>query len=88
MDPNLVQLSSTALPEERYSYVFDGNAQLLDHVLISANLAPLVTGIAWGRSNSDFPESLRSDAMRPERLSDHDPVVAYFRFPDQRPPTR
>jgi len=40
----------------------------------------LFRAIDWGRVNADFPESLRGIATRPERLSDHDPVVAYFAF--------
>lgn len=40
-----------------------------------------MTGIAYARSNADFPESFRNDANRPERLSDHDMPVAYFTFP-------
>jgi len=32
--------------------------------------------IAYARSNADFPESLRADATRPERVSDHDAIVA------------
>ena len=31
--------------------------------------------------NADFPEILRNDSARPERLSDHDPLVAYFNLP-------
>jgi uncharacterized repeat protein (TIGR01451 family) len=38
-------------------------------------------GFTYARSNADFPESMRSDASRPERLSDHDMPVAYFTFP-------
>ena len=78
--PNLTELAELAPPEHRYSYVFDGNAQLLDHIVVSASALPFVSGIDWGRCNADFPESLRSSAFRPERLSDHDPIVAYFRF--------
>jgi uncharacterized repeat protein (TIGR01451 family) len=32
------------------------------------------------RVNADFPEVLRNDPDSPVRSSDHDPVVAYFRF--------
>jgi len=28
--------------------------------------------------DTDFPEVYRNDPNRPERLSDHDPLVAYF----------
>jgi hypothetical protein len=34
----------------------------------------------YGRNGADFPESYRNDATRPERVSDHDMPVAYFRY--------
>ena len=35
----------------------------------------------------DFPETLRNDAGRPERLSDHDPALVYISVPSVPPPT-
>lgn len=64
--------------DERYSYIFDGNAQTIDHVLISQQMVPRLVALRYARVNADFPELLRVDGSRPERLSDHDPVVAYF----------
>jgi len=87
VEPNLVDASDGVPAAERYSYVFEGNAQQLDHMLLSANLAPRLTALRHGRLDADFPESLRGDASRPERLSDHDPLVAYFTFPPDVPPT-
>jgi hypothetical protein len=58
--------------------VFDGNAQVLDHALANPALRPWVSGFAYARSNADFPESLRGDAARPERLSDHDASIVYL----------
>lgn len=78
VDPDLVDLCAVdALvpPSERYSYVFDGNAQLLDHALASAATLPLVRGVAFARLGADFPEAMRGDAARPERLTDHDGLV-------------
>ncbi|MEZ5291990.1 MAG: HYR domain-containing protein [Vicinamibacterales bacterium] len=70
-----------------YSYVFDGNAQSLDHVLLSPEAATTLTAFDHARVNADFPDLLRGDAARVERTSDHDPAVAYFRFPtDTTPP--
>jgi hypothetical protein len=40
------------------------------------NLFPNFSRIHYARSNGDFPEVYRSDANRPERLSDHDMPVA------------
>ena len=65
---------------ERYSFVFDGNAQELDHVLITTGPQNrlVATDLNYGRMDSDFPEIYRNDPNRPERVSDHDPLVAYF----------
>jgi hypothetical protein len=70
----------TLRPAERYSYLFDGSAQTLDHILLNAPAMQIFTRGAYARVNADFPESLRADASRPERLSDHDPAVAYLRI--------
>ncbi len=78
--PLLRNLADLAAANERYSFVFGGNAQELDHVLASGAVVP--TGVGYARMNADFPESFRGDATRPERLSDHDPVVGYFELPD------
>jgi predicted extracellular nuclease len=83
VNPNLVDLVDTAPADQRYSFIFDGNAQELDHVLVTQNLVPLSNGLSYGRNNADFPEVLRNDPNTPFRLSDHDPLVAYFSFPEQ-----
>ncbi len=81
VSPDLIDLVDTAVASERYSYSFDGNAQVLDHVLIDTLIQPRFSRFHTARLNADFPESLRNDALRPERLSDHDAPVAYFTFP-------
>lgn len=81
VNPNLADAADSVSPAQRYSYVFGGNAQTLDHVLVTQSLLPRLAGLAYGRSNSDFPEILRGDFTRPERLSDHDAPIAYFTFP-------
>lgn len=64
--------------EDRYSYVYGGSAQALDHVLTSSTLAPFVRGAAFGRGNSDAADSFASDASTPLRASDHDGLVVYL----------
>lgn len=87
VSPDLVDAGDLTAAGERYSYVFNGNAQGLDHVLFSSNLLSQFAGLAHPRVNADFPEVLRGDASTASRLSDHDPVVAYFTFPpDVAPP--
>jgi len=83
VNPDLVDLVDTAPADQRYSFIFDGNAQELDHVLVTQNLVPLSNGLSYGRNNADFPEVLRNDPGTPLRVSDHDPLVAYFSFPQQ-----
>ena len=77
----LVDLIESDSTPQRYSYSFNGSAQSLDHLLATQAAAAIFAGIQWGHSNADFPETLRGDFSRPERLSDHDPVVAYFTLP-------
>ena len=80
VDPNLTSLGDT-LADERYSFVFDGNAQALDHILVNSAARARFSRMQYARVNADFPESLRGNATRPERLSDHDVPVAFFTLP-------
>lgn len=80
--PDLVNLVETVPAAERYSYSFDGNAQVLDHVIANGRAAMRFSRLHYGRANADFPEAWRGVTTRPERLTDHDPAVAYFVFPD------
>lgn len=83
VDPNLVLLTTSARPG-RYSYNFDGNAHYFDHVAVDEGVATIVTRVANAHAGSDFPPAgispsgVYGDPTRPERLTDHDPVVAYF----------
>lgn len=81
VNPDLFQLLGQAAADERYSFVFDGNAQVLDHVLVTGNIFQRLNRFAYARNNADFPETLRSNAARSERYSDHDHPVAYFALP-------
>jgi predicted extracellular nuclease len=77
----LTNLVETLPPNQRYTYVFDGSAQVLDHILINQNLLDELSRFHIARLDADFPEIYRSDPNRPERISDHDIPVAYFRLP-------
>ena len=84
VEPNLYNLTLLPQPEERYSFVFDYQAQSLDHVLVNDALvdSPLVAGIelSHARINADMPEIARSEDGTPSRLSDHDPSVLLVRI--------
>jgi hypothetical protein len=81
VNPDLVNLVETVPADQRYSFVFDGIAQELDHVLVTSNILPYLSRFEYARNDADFPEVFRGDPTRPERISDHDMVVAYFAVP-------
>lgn len=60
----LIDLPRTLKAAERYSYVFEGNSQVLDHILMSRNLLP-ASSYDIVHMNSEFPD----------QISDHDPQV-------------
>jgi predicted extracellular nuclease len=60
-------LVDTLPPEERYTYVFEGNSQVLDHILVTKHLAKV----------AEF-DIVRINAEFTDQVSDHDPVVARF----------
>jgi len=78
VDPDFANLAHLVPAGQRYTYVFQGDAQVLDHILVSSAALPRVTRFAHARFNADFAETLRNDASRPERISDHDAPVAYL----------
>lgn len=69
------------LPEdERYTYIYQGNSQVLDHILVSNHLAKR-TKVETVNINADFSEA-------DGRASDHDPVLAqiHLKKSKQGPP--
>ena len=62
--PELVNLTYVLPANERYSYIFEGNAQQLDHVLATSNLA----------DNADI-DVVHVNTTQPDAPSDHDPVL-------------
>ena len=78
VDPPLTN-QVLSLPEnERYSTVFQGNAEVLDHVLTSGSLEALVRGREFGRGNADAPPDYEASPETPLAASDHDGLVVYI----------
>ncbi len=74
--PVLIDLVDEQLPaEERYSYVFDGNSQTLDHLLVSPALVQDAVD-----AQADV---VHINADYADQVSDHDPNVASFLLPAQ-----
>jgi hypothetical protein len=80
-NPPLVDLVTLLPADQRQSYVEDGSAQVLDHVLVTQDLVPTNTRLVYAHIDSDFPLTNLNDASSPTRISDHDPAVAYFSIP-------
>lgn len=80
-NPPLVDLVTLLPADQRQSYVEDGSAQVLDHVLVTNDLVPTNTRLVYAHLDSDFPLVNLNDATSPTRISDHDPAVAYFTVP-------
>ena len=72
---NLTNLTETVPEDERYSFIFQGNSQSLDHILVSGNLADNAE-FDIVHVNSEFAETS-------ERASDHDPLVASLSIPTE-----
>ncbi|WP_225849905.1 endonuclease/exonuclease/phosphatase family protein [Streptomyces sp. HPF1205] len=60
----LTDLVDTLPPRERYSYVYEGNSQVLDHILVSPNL----------RHDVDY-DVVHINSEFADQTSDHDPQV-------------
>jgi predicted extracellular nuclease len=82
VDPNLTNLILNLPESGRYTYSFDGSAQVLDHIVANQSAAARLEQIAVAHGNADFAATFRNDGTRPERVSDHDAPIAYFRLPE------
>jgi predicted extracellular nuclease len=56
--------------DERYTYVFEGNSQVLDHILVSGSLMPAIEY-----------DIVHTNAEFADQASDHDPEVARIQLP-------
>jgi hypothetical protein len=83
VNPDLTNLVDLIKTEQRYSYSFDGNAQVLDHMLVNGAMKKHLGGFGYARLNADFPETYRNDETRVERFSDHDAAIGYFTFDEK-----
>lgn len=63
-------------PDE-YTYIFEGVAQNLDHILVSPDLFDTISEVAVLHVNADYALPAPDDAS-PLRKSDHDPVIVAF----------
>jgi predicted extracellular nuclease len=74
---NLLYLEKAA---ERFTFVFDGNSQVLDHMLVSPALLGHVVAADILHFNTTVPAVFEDDATTPLKASDHDPLEGRFKF--------
>jgi predicted extracellular nuclease len=77
IDPDLTNQLLSEPAGERYSFVFDGSAQALDHSLTSQALGPFVRGLNHLRGNADSPAAFQSDPSTVLRTADHDGLALF-----------
>ncbi len=64
----------------RYTYIYKGEVQTLDHVLVTPNLDEDLLSVSVFHVDADYPPPPPDDTS-PIRKSDHDPVVVWFKLP-------
>jgi predicted extracellular nuclease len=78
-DSGLVHVFDFLLPEDRYTYIYQGVAQVLDHILINSLLENRLSRVDILHTNADFPLQPSGDTSILHK-SDHDPVVITLDF--------
>jgi len=75
-----MQDASEGLPEEeRYSFIFRGNTQQLDHFIFSSLDKLELNQVEFYRGNADAPDVFLSNTNEQARVSDHDGLVVSFK---------
>jgi predicted extracellular nuclease len=63
---------------QRYTYIYQGVSQVLDHILINGSLQDQFLFIAPVHFNADYAEPYSRQESHFIRSSDHDPILAWF----------
>ncbi len=79
-DAGLVHSFDRIPPEERYTYVYEGVSQTIDHILLTPELDALISEVVVLHFNSDYPLPMPGDVTSMHK-SDHDPVLVVFEIP-------
>jgi len=75
VSPSLVNALEALPAEERYSFIFRGVAQTLDHALLNRAASRYVSDYGFMRGNADYWEGFEDDGASLARSSDHDGLV-------------
>ncbi len=75
---DLCNLIDRVPDSEKYSFLFGGNAQVLDHALVNQSLERHVVDIQYARGNADAARHNEDDATNVLFAADHDGFVVYL----------
>jgi predicted extracellular nuclease len=76
---NLFDTLVAQVPVSAYTYVFEGQAQTLDHQFVTPRLGGELELARVAHVNADWPADFAGDG--PRGASDHDPLVARYDLP-------
>ena len=76
---NLFDTLVAEVPASAYTYVFEGQAQTLDHQFVTQRLGDELEQARVAHVNADWPADFAEDG--PRGASDHDPLVARYDLP-------
>ncbi len=83
---NLFDTLVAQVPASAYTYVFEGQAQTLDHQFVTPRLGDELEQARVAHLNADWPADFTGDG--PRGASDHDPLVARYDLPASVPQLR
>jgi len=66
-------------PLERFTYIFNGASQVLDHVLVTPAMAPTLAEVDVVHIDAHFPALVTVNTTNVHHASDHDPVQIRIR---------
>ncbi len=78
VNPTLINAVDTLAFEEKYSFIFRGTIQALEHALVNDIGLALLSKTTFVRGNTDAPERFEDDYMQTLNMSDHDGLMIYL----------
>jgi predicted extracellular nuclease len=78
-DGGLRHVYEFVAPEIPYTYIYEGESETLDHILVSPPLYEHLIQVEALHIDADFSLAAPDDAT-PRHVSDHDPLIAIFGF--------
>jgi endonuclease/exonuclease/phosphatase family metal-dependent hydrolase len=79
VQPPLVHAFEVLPTLDRYTYIFNGASQVLDHVLLTSSMVPALAAVDIVHMNVNFPYREHVDFTDAHHASDHEPVLIRLR---------